>query len=221
MTQQVNLYNPIFERKKKPFSLRAMGAGLGVIALAIGFLYAYAVIKTQSAGRLAVQLAEQLTVQRDQLAKLAAVPARTPDKNLEAEVARLDAEVRSRQRTLQALRTGELGNTAGFSEFLAALGRRAVPGIWLTSVTIAESGNELVVQGRALRADLMPAFLRGLNDEPVMRGRKITEMRLAAKTVAKPAEGSTPREPEAFIEFWFAAPLQLAEGPMSTAPGTP
>jgi hypothetical protein len=212
VSQQVNLYNPLFERKKKPFSVRTMGVALGFMVLAFVALYTYAAIKTHSAERLAAQLAQQVIVQRDQVTKLAAVPARTPDRSLEAEVARLDAEVRSRQTTLRALATGELGNTAGFSEFLAALGRRAVPGVWLTSVTIGESGNELIVQGRALRADLMPSFLRGLNDEPVMRGRKITEMKLAAKAAPKPAEGNAAREPEAYIEFSLTAPFQLAEG---------
>jgi hypothetical protein len=152
------------------------------------------------------------------MTKLAALPARTPDKALEAEVAKLEMEVRARQSTLQALSMGELGNTKGFSEFLAALGRSAVPGLWLTSVTIGQSGNELIVNGRALRADLMPSFLRGLNSEAVMRGRKVTDLRLAARTAPKPTEGR-PSEPEAFIDFSLAAPLQLAEGPLS--PGTP
>jgi Tfp pilus assembly protein PilN len=221
VTQQVNLYNPLFEEKKKPFSLRTMSSALGLVAFALVVLYSYAAMKTRSAERLAAQLSEQLAVQRDQMTKLATVPVRAPDKALEAEVARLEMEVRARQTTLQALKTGEFGNTNGFSEFFAALGRRAVPGIWLTSVTIGESGNELIVQGRALRADLMPSLLRGLNNEPVMRGRKVTEMRLTAKSAAKPAEGKAAEQPQAFIEFSLTAPLQLAEGAISAMPGSP
>jgi uncharacterized small protein (DUF1192 family) len=220
VTQQINLYNPLFEKKAKPFSVRTMSIALGAIAVALVALYSFAVIKTRSTERLAGQLAGQVTAQRDQVSMLAKLPARVADKALEAEVARLEAELRARQTTLQALNSGELGNTAGFSEFFAALGRGAVPGVWLTSVTIGQSGNELVVQGRALRADLMPSFLRGLNKEPVMRGRKVTEMKLAARSVPKPADGKSADEPQAFIEFSVIAPLQLAEAPAG-APGTP
>lgn len=220
MSQQINLYNPLFEKKQKPFSLRTMGAALGVLAVALVGLYGYAAVKARSAERLAATVAAQLALQRDQATRLAKLPAPVPNKALEAEAARLEGEVRARQTTLQALNTGELGNPAGFSEFFAALGRRAVPGIWLTAVTISDSGNELIVHGRALHADLMPAFLRGLNSEAVMRGRKVTEMKLTAKAAPKSADARPAGEPQAFIEFFLTAPLQLAEGPSSAA-GTP
>jgi Tfp pilus assembly protein PilN len=222
VSQQINLYNPLFQKKEKPFSVRTMGQALGLIALGVAGLYAYAVAHTHSVERLANQLNQQLTSQRDQVAQLAKVPVRVPSKTLEAEAARLEIEVRSRQTTLQALNTGELGNTAGFSDFFAALGRRAVPGVWLTSVKIADSGNELVVQGRALRAELMPAFLRALNNEPVMRGRKVTEMKLTAKAAPKAVEGKPAAdEPASFIEFSLTAPLQVAEAPAPAAAGNP
>jgi hypothetical protein len=221
LTQHVNLYNPLFEKKDEPLRLRTMGIALGAIAFGLTGLYIYAAITTRSAERLTGQLAEQLAVQRDQMAKLATLPPRAPDRALETEVARLDMEVRSRVSTLHALNAGELGNTAGFSEFFAALGRGAVPGIWLTSVTIGESGNELIVHGRALRADLMPSFLRGLNSEPVMRGRKVTELRLAAKAAPRPGEAKAAEPSQGFIEFSLSAPLQLAEAGPPARLGTP
>jgi len=203
MSQQINLFNPAFERKEKPFSLRAMSVSLALVVAGLLAVYAYAAMQTRSAERTAAQLGQQLKSQRDQLAKLAELPVRMPSKALEAEIAKLDAEVKARQSSLQALGTGELGNTTGFSEFLAALGRQAVPGIWLTSVTISQSGNELLVQGRALRAELMPAFLRALGKESVMRGRRVTELKLVAKGDEKKEHG--------FIEFSLTAPLQVAE----------
>lgn len=203
MSQQINLYDAAFEKKEKPFSLRAMSVSLALVAAGVVSLYGYAALQTRSAERTAAQLGEQLKVQREQLAQLAKLPVRMPSRALEAEIAKLGAEVKARQTSLQALGTGELGNAAGFSEFLAALGRQAVPGIWLTSVTIGDSGNELLVQGRALRADLMPAFLRALNKEPVMRGRRVTELKLAARGDEK--------KQSPFIEFSLSAPLQLAE----------
>jgi len=212
MSQQINLYNPLFEKKEKPFSARTMSQALALIAVGVATMHAYSAYQARSAERVAAQLSQQITVQREQVAKLTKAGAPTRSKALEAEIARLEAEVKTRQTTLQALNTGELGNTAGFSEFLAALGRQAMPGIWLTSITIANSGNELLVQGRALRADLMPAFLRALNNEPMMRGRRVTELKLSAKSPA-PADKAAA---VGYVEFSVTAPLQVAE----TATGT-
>jgi len=224
VTQHINLYNPLFVKKDKPFSVSTMAQALGFIAVALGCMYFYATLQAHSAERLATQVDEQLELQREQVAKLAKGPVPTRSKLLEAEVARLESEVKARQTSLQALSTGELGNTAGFSEFFAAFGRGTVSGVWLTAITIGDAGSELKVQGRALRADLMPAFLRALSNEPIMRGRRITEMKLTAK--ALPAEKgvdgkSRATEPQAFIEFSLSAPLQMAEAPPGAVAGTP
>jgi len=222
VSQQINLFNSVFEKKPKPFSVRTMAQSLAALAVGLAALSFYAVVETRSVERSAAQLRDQASVQREQVTKLAKVPAQIPSKALEAEVARLESEVKARQTSLLAISTGELGNTAGFSEFFAALGRQAVPGVWLTVVTVAEAGSQLTVQGRALRADLMPAFLRALNNEPIMRGRKVTEMKLtavAAPQADKSAKADT--EPQAFIEFSLSAPLQVAEAPAVAPAGTP
>ncbi len=222
MSQQINLYNPLFEKKQKAFSVIAMGQCLGFIAVGVIVFWVYALFQTRATERVATQMRDQLALQRDQVAKLALTSSQPRSKTLEAEVARLDAEVQARKATLHALGTGELGNTGGFSEFFAALGRQALPGVWLTGVTIADSGNELTVKGRALRAELMPAFLRALNNEPVMRGRKVTEMKLTAKSTSATSAAKPRSEPEAFVEFSVVAPLQLAEAPTSPPKaGTP
>jgi hypothetical protein len=107
---------------------------------------------------------------------------------------------------LQALNTGDLGNTAGFSEFLAALGRQAQSGIWLTRIQVDDAGNGLLVEGRALRAELLPVYLRALSREPMMQGRRVTEMKVSAAT-GKPGDG----EPAGFVQFSIAAPRELRE----------
>jgi Tfp pilus assembly protein PilN len=212
MSQQINLYNPLFEKKEQPFSARTMSQALALIAVGVATMHVYAAYQARSAERVAAQLGQQIIVQREQVATLSKAGAPTRSKALETEIARLEAEVKTRQTTLQALNTGELGNTAGFSEFLAALGRQTMPGIWLSSITIANSGNDLVVQGRALRADLMPAFLRALNSEPMMRGRRVTELKLSAKSPTTADKAAA----VGYIEFSLTAPLQVADAATGT-----
>lgn len=210
MSQQINLYNPLFLKKEKLFSARTMAQALGLIAVGLVGLYAYARVETRSTDELAAQYRAQVALQRQQFVELAPklVP-RERSKVLEADLARLDIEVKTRQATLDALSTGELGNATGFSEFLAALGRQAHPGVWLTAITIGDSGNELEVHGRMLRPELLPPYLRKLNSEPVMRGRRVTEMQLVAKD-----------EPERYVEFRFTAPLRIGDAvPAAAAKG--
>lgn len=212
MSQQINLYNPLFLKQEKYFSARAMPQALGLIALGLTLLYGYALVQTRSSQRTAEQYRGQLAEQRDQMGKLAAqVASQGRSKALEAEVARAEEEIKNRQATLQALGTSELGNPGGFSDFLAAFGRQALPGVWLTGFTISDSGNDLIVQGRALRPELIPAYLRALNQESIMRGRRVTELKLAAKSVVRSASGGEQKGPERFVEFALAAPLRLAE----------
>ncbi len=222
MSQQINLYNPLFLKQEKHFSARTMAQALGVIALAIAALYAYAKLESTKAEHTAQKQREYLAAQRDQLVKLAAqLVTQGISKSLEAEVARIDAEVKARQATLDALNTGELGNTAGFSDFLAAFGRRAMHGVWLTRFSIGDAGNELVVTGRALQADLVPAYLGALNGESMMRGRRVVEMRLAAHE-SRPAPGAPAAlnpQPEQYVEFTFVAPLRAR--PAATKGATP
>lgn len=223
MSQQINLYNPLFLKQEKHFSARTIVQALALIVVGLGAFYVYALVQTRSAERVAREQREQVASQRDQLVKLG--PKFSPEgrsKALESEVARLEGEVKARQSVLAALSTGELGNTAGFSEFLAALGRQAVPGVWLTGLNIGESGNDLQVSGRALRPELVPAYLKALNDEPMMRGRRVTEMKLAAKAAApSPGQGGTAKAapgPQHFVEFTVSAPLRVSDTPKGAKP---
>jgi hypothetical protein len=190
MSQQINLYNPLFLKHEKQFSVRTMLQGLAMVVVGLMVLSVFAVMQTQSAERLGRQYAEQVAAQRDQFVAISRRAPQSRSQALESEVARLEAEVRARRELLGSLGSGELGNVTGFSDFMAAFGRQAMPGLWLTGFTVADAGNDLQLRGRAVRPELVPAYLRKLNDEPAMRGRRVTEMRLAAKP-----------EKQNFVEF--------------------
>jgi hypothetical protein len=197
-------------RKEKYFSMRTMLQSLGLIALGLAALYAYALVQTRDLERVTASYAAQLGTQREQFVKLS---GQGRSKLLEGEVARLDAELKSRRGMLDLLQGGELGNTDGFSQYFAAFGRHAMRGVWLTGFSVGESGNELKIRGRVLHPDLVPQYLRALNDEQVMRGRQVTELKLVAKdeTAVQKAAAAAGKAagPERFVEFDLSAPLQL------------
>lgn len=207
MSQQINLYNPLFLKKEKHFSARTMTQALAVVALAIAGVFVASLFQTRAAESLARQYREQLIREQARLVALTRdAGGAAHSKALESEVAQLEAQIKLREQTVQALNTGELGNTEGFSEFFAALGREALSGVWLTRVRIDDAGNGLVVEGRALRAELLPAYLKALSRESMMRGRRVTEMKVSA---ARAAAGQD--APARFVEFSLAAPLEIRE----------
>ena len=211
MSQQINLFNPLFLRQEKYFSARTMLQSLGLIALGLVVLYAYALLQTRDLQRLAADYGRQLAVQRDQFVKLG---GEGRSKLLEAEVARLAADQRARRAVLEVMQGGEFGNTDGFSRYFAAFGRRAMRGVWLTGFSIGESGNELRIRGRVLYPDLVPAYLKALNQEEVMRGRLVTELKLVAKdesATRRAGAAAAAAEPDRYVEFDLSAPLRAAE----------
>ena len=207
MSQQINLYNPIFLKQEKHFSAKAILQALGLVVIGVAGFYVFALIQTRSAEALLAQTREQVDKQRERF--VAVAPQFTPavrSKVLEAELLRVESEVKARRSTLDVLSTGELGNTKGFSEYLGALARQSVPGVWLTGIVIGESGRDLRIEGRALRPELVPAYLKSLNEEPVMRGREVTEMKVAAKEVPPAAaKAPSPAGPARYVEFGLAA----------------
>lgn len=216
MSQQINLFNPLFLHKEKYFSARAMAQALGLIVLGLAGLYVFALVQTRDLQRTAAEYARQVDAQREQFVQYGGQGRSTL---LQAEVARLEAEVKARRALVATLKGGELGNTEGFSQYFAAFGRRPMPGVWLTGFSVGDSGNELKVRGRVLHPDLVPAYLKALNHEEVMRGRQVTDLRLVAHDEsaarrgtpgAAPAAGAV-AEPDRFVEFDLSAPLRVAD----------
>jgi len=219
MSQQINLFNPLFMRQEKYFSTRTMLQSLGLIALGLVAIYAYGLWQSRSLERLAEGYSQQLAAQRDQFI---AMGSRGPSKLLEAEVTRLEASLRMRRGVLDLMQEGGgLGNTDGFSRYFAAFARHPMRGVWLTGFSVGDNGNVLNIRGRVLHPDLVPAYLKTLNEEDVMRGRLVTELKLAAKEMAgspASAAGASAR-PVRFVEFNLSAPLRLAEAVKPAAKG--
>lgn len=224
MAQQINLYNPIFLQKKKHFSAATMLQALGLLLAGILAFYGYAVYESRTLTKVAADTRQQLQSQSEQIGRLTKeFSPQGRSRLLDEEVARATARLKQREELLAVLRTGGLGNADGFSRYLAALARQTVPGVWLTSFSIAGDEAELRLGGRVLHSDLVPAYIRALNREDVMRGRRIAEMRLTAReeretpataapgtssTAAAAVAPATAKPPAAsmrYVEFSIAA----------------
>lgn len=104
---------------------------------------------------------------------------RNADPSLVAELKRREREADDKSTVLDLLSGESVGNTDGFSEQLAALGRRHPPGLWLERIQIEAGGREVLLRGLTLEADLVPRFLDNLRDEPVMAGMPFATLALS------------------------------------------
>jgi len=219
MSQQINLFNPLFMHEEKYFSARTMAQNLGLIALGLLAFYVYALVQTRDLESLAAGYGRQLATQRDQFVSLG---AQGRGKLLEAEVSRLETEVKARRDMLSMLQGGGLGNTDGFSRYFAAFARHPMRGVWLTGFSVADNGNVLNIRGRVLHPDLVPEYLKSLNQDDVMRGRLVTELKLVARDESDARRGAAAGAnagPVRFIEFDLSAPLRLADARQPAAKG--
>lgn len=221
MAQQINLYNPIFLQKKKYFSAVTMLQALALLLGGIVAFYGYALHESRALTRVADETRKQLQTQTEQVGRLThEFSPQGRSKQLEDEVTRASARLKQREELLGVLRTGGLGNTEGFARYLAALARQSTPGVWLTGFTIGGDEAELQLNGKVLYSDLVPAYLRALNKEEVMRGRRVAEMRLTAREEkeapataapgANPAAAKPPAEPLRYVEFYISAVRGIA-----------
>ena len=83
-------------------------------------------------------------------------------------------------------------------EYLRAFSRQSLDGLWLTAFTITGAG-ELEISGRALRPDLVPAYIQRLNEEEVLAGRSFARFEMS-----RPEMPGEKKLPAPFLEFTLA-----------------
>jgi Tfp pilus assembly protein PilN len=204
MSQQINLYSPIFRKQTKVFSATTLLQGLGLIALVITVFYYYMSAQSALLELRAAQSAQQL---KSELERLKLYGAReSPAERLKMLADRkkaLEATLGTHAQTLEGLKAGAFGRSEGYSGMLRALARVSVEGVWLTRVEFSEDSGELSLAGRALRADLVPAYLARLRGDPSLRTQEFTRLEVTRPAAAKPAAGAAPAP--AFVDFTLAS----------------
>jgi len=193
MSQQINLFNPIFLKQKKTFSALNMLDALAVLLVGVAAFYAYASIETLNLDRQAVETARQYNQSKARLAETSARYApKKIDAGLEAEVNNLQAQLDAHKAALDNLGVGPLANDASYAEYLRALARQSLGGVWLTGFKVGKGGADMEIVGRALQPELVPSYIRRLKQERAMRGRAFDSLSMTQREGALPADASRP-----------------------------
>lgn len=188
MTQQINLFNPIFRKQKKYFSSVAMAQALGIICVACALLAVEAAVRTRALTKQATATSELLALKQQRLTdvKVQFAP-RLKSATLVAEISAAQQEMTMLQNATATVKRGGFGDTRGFSAYFRAFARQSVPGLWLTDLDISSGGERIGVQGNALQAPLVPQYMGRLAQEPIMKGKEFATLNMSA---VKPAQVS-------------------------------
>jgi len=212
VSQQINLFNPIFLKQKKIFGALPMAEALGVVVVGALLLTWFASHRLAELEQQAEAGKALLAGRETRLNKANAQFApRQQSAVLAAELAQAQNELNSLQQVEAILRGGALGNTAGYAEYFRAFSRQNVSGLWLTGLTIVGAGNDIGVQGRAMQPTMIPNYISRLTAEKIMRGKTFASLQIdrpapAVEAAAASTSASAPAAAPAnalspFVEF--------------------
>ena len=213
MSQQINLFNPVFLQQKKLFSARTMAMSLAVLLAGIGAIQLYGNMQAATLQQQADAGAAQLSKTQARLATVTAEFApRQKNPAFEAELVEAQRQLAALRQVSGVLERGELGNTQGYAEYFRALARQHVDGLWLTGVTIGGSGGsggEIGVRGRALDPGRVPGYLNRLTREPIMQGKSFSSMQIVGAGASERPFDAGKAAP--WVEFSLSSTLEAAK----------
>lgn len=102
----------------------------------------------------------------------------TQAKVLDDEIARQESAMAERREVASVLKGSDFGDTHGYSDYLRAMARQIVDGVWIRRFDIAGAGRHFTIEGSTLRADLIPMYIKRLSGEDAMRGRQFATLML-------------------------------------------
>ena len=203
MSQQFKLFNPIFLKQKKTFSAVNMLDALALLLVGVAGFYAYASTETLNLDRQAVETNRQYEISKLRLFEANARYApKAVDANLAAEVSKLEEQLKARKATLDSIGVGLLASDISYAEYMRALARQSLAGLWLTSFKVGNGGADMEIVGRALQPELVPSYIYRLNQERAMQGRAFDSLSMTqqAGALAADATAGTPVSYN-YIEF--------------------
>ncbi|RFF28284.1 MULTISPECIES: PilN domain-containing protein [unclassified Wenzhouxiangella] len=187
MSQQINLYQPIFRKEKIVFSAQTIAwLSLGLVVL----LALWSLLVGQRVAGLETELERQQQAEQRAVRQVAelqsSMPPEQPDAVLQAQIERLQARRDGLQESLTALERRMPAAEINLLARLDALSAEIPDGLWLTGLLMAAQGQTLTLHGNALEARLVPAWLSELSTVEQFSGLGFRQIRLKERPDGQP-----------------------------------
>lgn len=179
MSQHINLFNPAFLKQRKYFSATTMLQALVLIAAGCGLFYVYAAYQVKLLSKQSEETSKRHTAEQLRLGRyMAEFSPQQSGQLLENELKNAEAKAAAQRELIETLKSGVIGNTTGYSEYMRAFARQAEAGLWLTAFHITGDAASMEIKGAVLSADLVPAYIQRLSRENVMRGKVFASLQM-------------------------------------------
>lgn len=179
MHQQVNFYQAEFRVREQIFSATTILMACGAVMLTMFITYVFATQKVSSIESELRIVVGQQSVAIERLEKLRPVIAAVSGEKTWSD--RLDDATRSleeKQLVLSLVQGSTLGDTQGFSRYLRSLARQDTDGLWLAQISLSALGDKTRLEGKALRAELVPVYLQSLAEEPPFAAQRFHQFQI-------------------------------------------
>ena len=172
MSQQINLFNPVFLHQRKLFSLVTMLQMLSLIVLGSALFYIYAVYQLNSLTEQLHETNKRLDAEQARLSRYTSKSS--PQGSVEDELKSIDAKLAILNDRIKAV--NKIGSPTGYSKYMRAFARQTVSGLWLTGFDIAGDAEKMSITGNVLSPELLADYILRLNHEPDMREKKFASL---------------------------------------------
>jgi hypothetical protein len=215
MSQQINLFNPVFMKQRKYFSLLTMLQALGMIIAGALIFYGYAIYQVGQLKRQADENSKRYIAEQVRLSGFMAEFSQQHSMQLlQNEVQRLSSQLAEQNQIIDTLKSGALGNTTGFSEYMRAFSRQVVHGLWLTGFKVTGDAAQISLSGGVLNPQSLPVYIQHLGRESIMKGKTFSNLNMQQTRIdqdkgKKSTAANSPGRP--YIEFTlYSSPAKEA-----------
>jgi Tfp pilus assembly protein PilN len=184
MSQQINLFNPIFMKQRKYFSLLTMLQALGLVIAGSLIFYGYAIYQVDQLKLQAEENAKRYTAEQIRLAGfMAEFSPQHSMQLLQNEIQRLEKQTAEQNQIIETLKSGAVGNTTGYSEYMRAFSRQVVQGLWLTGFKVTGDAAHISLSGGVVNPELLPEYIQRLGRESIMKGKTFSTLKMQQSEV--------------------------------------
>ena len=179
MKQQINLYIAEFRPETNAFQSTFMFQAAGVLVLALVLIYAFAQRGVTGIDDELDIVARQEAAALERLENVRPlITAVTGEQSWSAQLEEAASTLAERQAVLAMIQGTTFGDTKGFSRHLRALARQDLDGLWITHLVLSALGDRTRIDGRAIRAELIPLYVQNLASEPAFAQQRFHQFQI-------------------------------------------
>jgi len=187
-------------KQRKYFSLLTMLQALGLIILGSLFFYGYALYQVGQLKQQSEESTRRFNAEQARFVRYTAeFSPQQANQTLQAEVQRLEKDLAEQTRMIDTLKSGSVGNTTGYSQYMRAFSRQLVQGLWLTSFKVTGDAAQISLSGGVLDPESLPIYIQRLGREQAMQGKTFStlQMQQTKTEVSKESKSAAVR----YVEF--------------------